>query len=105
LLIEPDLRKRRSRSSALLHLTGVLVHDRIPTANDTAFDALHAAGWSVGDVGGPDGWIVSGHRGEQTIEAHGPTQKKAWAAALEQAEAMPTVIVELKGSKHRSPGI
>jgi hypothetical protein len=62
---------------------------RIATAqaaqgSDSAFNALHAAGYSIGDVGGPGGWIVSGHRGEQTIEAHGETQSKAWTAAVEK---------------------
>jgi hypothetical protein len=65
-----------------------------PTDIDSAFDRLHAAGWSIGDVGGPGGWIVHGRRGERTIEAHGETQGKAWAAAVEQAEPLPTVVVE-----------
>jgi DNA-binding helix-hairpin-helix protein with protein kinase domain len=35
-----------------------------PSASDFAFDTLHAAGWSIGDVGGPGRWIVSGQGGE-----------------------------------------
>jgi hypothetical protein len=65
-----------------------------PTPSDVAFDRLHAAGWSVGDIGGISGWTVFGHRGHQFIDAHGATQSKAWAAAVEQAEALPAVVVE-----------
>jgi hypothetical protein len=65
-----------------------------PTPSDVAFDRLHAAGWSIGDIGGTNGWTVYGHRGQQVIDAHGATQSEAWAAALEQASAVPCAIVE-----------
>ena len=64
-----------------------------PTSSDSAFDALHAAGWSIGDVGRPGGLSVSGHRGDQKIEAHGRTQSEAWRRAFEQAESMPSFVV------------
>jgi hypothetical protein len=62
--------------------------------SDAAFNKLQAAGWSIGDIGGVNGWTVYGHRGEQVIDAQGRTQTEAWAAAVEQAETIPTVIVE-----------
>jgi hypothetical protein len=67
-----------------------------PTPSDATFGALHSAGWSIGDVGGPGGWIVSVHRGDQTIEAHGRTQSEAWSNAVELAGALPAVIVSAK---------
>ena len=70
----------------------------IATQIDRAADALHAAGWSIGDVGGPGGWIVHGSRGDERIEAVGATQAEAWQAAAEQAASTPTIIME------RQPG-
>jgi hypothetical protein len=67
-----------------------------PTATDSAFEHLHAAGWSIGDIGGTNGWTVYGHRGEQIIDVHGRTQTEAWSAAEEQAEALPTLIVKVR---------
>jgi hypothetical protein len=62
--------------------------------SNIAFDTLHRAGWSIGEVGGANGWYVYGHRGEQVIDAAGQTSAEAWQAVLEQAESMPTAIVE-----------
>jgi hypothetical protein len=66
----------------------------IPTTIDRAAEALSAAGWSIGDVGGHGGWIVHGSRGDQQIEAHGATQAEAWQAAIAETESMPSSIVE-----------
>ena len=63
---------------------------------DSACATLHAAGWSIGDIGGPGGWIVHGSRGDARIEAHGATQSEAWAMAQELAQSLPSAIVETK---------
>jgi hypothetical protein len=64
------------------------------TPSDAAFDTLHAAGWSIGDTATESGWVVSGQRGEEEIMASGRTKSEAWAAAVEQAEAMPAIILK-----------
>jgi hypothetical protein len=56
---------------------------------DEAWDRLHRAGWSVGDVVAGETWIVSGgHGGENRIHATGRTQAEAWTRACEQAPAL-----------------
>src|SRR5262245_8789029 len=58
-------------------------------AVDESFALLHAAGWSVGDVGvlTPSGprWLVTGTNGENALHAEGVSQADAWAHAVEQA--------------------
>jgi hypothetical protein len=59
-------------------------------AVDESFARLHRAGWSVGEVRmltveGPR-WSVTGHNGENAIDAHAPSQAEAWHRACEQAE-------------------
>ena len=48
---------------------------------DESFDRLHAAGWSVGDVGvlaaGVVIWSVIGANGESTLRAKGIAQAEA----------------------------
>jgi hypothetical protein len=62
------------------------------TTVDRCHDALHRAGWSVGDAriitaAGP-AWWVSGTNGENRIEASAATQSGAWLQAAEQARAV-----------------
>ena len=63
-----------------------------PRDTDRALAQLHAAGWSVGDIGGftADGeqvWTVSGTKGGRSIVAHASTRAGAWLEALRQAES------------------
>jgi hypothetical protein len=51
-------------------------------------------GWSIGERATAFGWIVSGTNNGHEIHATAATQWEAWAAAQDQAQAMPTVIVE-----------
>jgi hypothetical protein len=58
------------------------------TPVDRSHDALHRAGWPVGDAriitaDGP-AWWVSGTNGENRIEARAATQGEAWLQAVEQ---------------------
>jgi phospholipase/lecithinase/hemolysin len=53
-----------------------------------AFDRLHQAGWSVGDVALAQGWLVTGSNGENQMQASGMTQAEAWRLACEQAMAL-----------------
>jgi hypothetical protein len=55
---------------------------------DESANRLHRAGWSVGELPTPAGWIVSGVNGENVIEARGRTQAEAWWRACEQARAV-----------------
>jgi hypothetical protein len=60
---------------------------------DDCFEALHRAGWSLGEVALklPDGrhvWYVNGTRGENVIRAQHPTQADAWRDAVDQARTM-----------------
>jgi hypothetical protein len=57
-------------------------------AVDESRARLHAAGWSVGDVGTAGGWFVSGTNGENAVGARGLTQAEAWHQACEQAAAV-----------------
>jgi hypothetical protein len=62
------------------------------TTVDHCHDALHRAGWSVGDAriitaAGP-AWSVSGTNSENRIEARAATQSGAWVQAVEQARAL-----------------
>jgi hypothetical protein len=61
---------------------------------DEGITAIRAEGWSIGETGGPGGWIVTGTRGEQEIHAAGATQSAAWAEAVQQAESMPLIVDE-----------
>jgi len=63
------------------------------TTVDHCHDALHSAGWSVGEVrittaSGVPSWLVSGTNGENRIEAREATQSEAWLQAVEQARAL-----------------
>jgi len=49
---------------------------------------LHAAGWSVGEVGTAGGWFVSGTNGQNRLGARGRSQAEAWHRACEQAAAV-----------------
>ena len=40
---------------------------------DELLDRLRRAGWSVGHVGGPAGWHVTGSNGENALDARGGT--------------------------------
>jgi hypothetical protein len=62
----------------------------VPTypAVDESRARLHAGGWSVGEVGTADGWLVSGTNGENAVSARGQTQAEAWHRACEQAAAV-----------------
>jgi hypothetical protein len=55
---------------------------------DDSFARLHAAGWSIGDVGTVANWLVTGTNGENVIRAEGQTQAEAWHRACQQAEAV-----------------
>jgi hypothetical protein len=59
----------------------------VPTYDtvDESCARLHAAGWSVGDVGTAGGWFVSGTNGQNGLKAGGRTQAEAWHRAGEQA--------------------
>jgi hypothetical protein len=58
---------------------------------DQSFARLHRAGWSVGDARTLTAvglaWLITGHNGENAIEARAPSQAEAWHRACEQAEA------------------
>jgi hypothetical protein len=54
---------------------------------DESFARLHQAGWSIGEIGGSEVWIVSGSNGENRIYAEGRSQSEAWYRATLQAEA------------------
>jgi hypothetical protein len=60
---------------------------RYPTV-DEAFARLHRAGWSIGEMAGTTGWMVTGRNGENAILARGASQAEAWHRAIEQAEAV-----------------
>jgi hypothetical protein len=62
----------------------------VPTyaAVDESRARLHAAGWSVGEVGTGGGWFVSGTKGENALKAAGRTQAEAWWRACQQAAAV-----------------
>ena len=61
-------------------------------STDDAYHRLHAAGWSVGDVGFLDNgdrvWMVYAHRGEQKIAARANSQRDAWVRASMMAANM-----------------
>lgn len=58
---------------------------------DACFEALHRAGWSIGDSAyldpstGLQIWQVLGTNGEDAIDAQVPTQVESWRLAVEQA--------------------
>jgi hypothetical protein len=64
------------------------------SAVKAAFESLHVDGWSLCETATADGWIITGRRGEDEIHVGGRTLSEAWAAAVAQADAMPTAIVE-----------
>jgi hypothetical protein len=49
---------------------------------------LHAGGCSVDEVAAGDSWTVTGHKGENVIDASGETCAEAWGLAGEQARAV-----------------
>jgi hypothetical protein len=55
---------------------------------DECRDRLHRAGWSIGEAGGANAWLVTGANGENMIFAEGETQAEAWYRATLQAEAV-----------------
>jgi hypothetical protein len=55
---------------------------------DESLSRLRRAGWSVSETATAGAWIVSGHNGENMINARGKTQAEAWHRAVEQAEAV-----------------
>ncbi|SRR5579883_1108710 len=55
---------------------------------DESFARLHPAGWSIGETGGADVWLVLGSNGENIICAKGRTQTEAWYRATLQAQAV-----------------
>jgi hypothetical protein len=59
---------------------------------DRCHDALHLAGWSVGDAGiiTPRGlaWLVTCTRGKHMIQTTALMQAEAWQLAVEQSEAL-----------------
>ena len=55
---------------------------------DESLDRLRRAGWSVGDVGTAEVWLVTGTNGENVVHALGRTQAEAWWRACEQARAV-----------------
>jgi hypothetical protein len=76
------------------------------TTSTTAWNKLHAAGWSVGDTAfvteaGTLIWLVSGVDGEDVIRAEGPTQAAAWRTACDQARA----VGMLKRWRVSQPGV
>jgi hypothetical protein len=70
---------------------------------DEAFDRLHHAGWSVGDVVSGGTWIVSGHNGENAIDARARTQAEAWRGACEQAAAVGMLAPPRPGDDDHEP--
>jgi hypothetical protein len=65
---------------------------------DDSFDRLHRAGWSIGEAGGSDVWLVTGTNGENMIFAEGKTQAEAWYRATLQAEAVGMLAPTRAGS-------
>ncbi len=55
---------------------------------DTSFTRLHLAGWTVGETGTAEGWIVDGAKRENRFVAFGKTQAEAWAKAWQEAETL-----------------
>ena len=67
------------------------MHDD-PNPVDEAYEALHAAGWSVGDsalhtTSGVLRWLVVCTKGDRRIEGRGATRAEDWRSALYQAES------------------
>jgi hypothetical protein len=58
---------------------------------DICAERLRRAGWSVGDVGTASGWLVTGTRGEATIQAPDPTLLETWRRVRDQAAAAGTI--------------
>ncbi len=56
---------------------------------DESAALLKRSGWTAGDIGtAGGGWLVSGHNGENRIEARGHSQAEAWWLAAEQARGL-----------------
>jgi hypothetical protein len=55
---------------------------------DEYFRRLSAAGWSVGETGTASGWVGSGAKGKNVIEAREASLGEAWSHACRQAEAL-----------------
>jgi hypothetical protein len=53
---------------------------------DTLYDALHEAGWSIGDIGTDRGFLVTGTNSGSRIHATGKTLLEAWKVAYNLAE-------------------
>ena len=69
-----------------------MVTSTAPFSTDGAYQRLHSAGWSVGDVcfleSGWRVWTVFCHRGEQQIVAQAASQLDAWVRASMMAASM-----------------
>ena len=59
---------------------------------DEAQKALHAAGWSVGDVcfrfDNKPQWLVYVHRGDKSVVANAPRQADAWQEAVRLVQGL-----------------
>ena len=70
-----------------------MVDAATPLSTDDAYQRLHLAGWSVGDVCFLENdrrmWMVYAHRGEQKIVAKAPSQSDAWCRASAMADETP----------------
>jgi hypothetical protein len=60
---------------------------REPAPIDQAFDELHRAGWSVGEIGSRAGWLAYARKGRVRLFARADAQTEAWQEVLEQARA------------------
>jgi hypothetical protein len=58
-----------------------------PSVDDSR-DRLHRGGWSIGESGGADVWLVTGTNGKNAIRTEGRSQAEAWHRAVLQAEAI-----------------
>jgi hypothetical protein len=63
----------------------------VPSVDDS-YMRLHLAGWSLADSAILSSarlvWLVTGKRGEYTIEALGTTKAEAWHQACQQAQGL-----------------
>jgi hypothetical protein len=55
---------------------------------EEARDRLNRAGWSIGDTGAENTWVVTGSNRTYSVSATGSTQEGAWRGACEQARGL-----------------
>jgi hypothetical protein len=59
-----------------------------PADIEACHERLHRSGWSIGEVGTSQEWVVTGTNGENVIRACGATLADAYRQACEDAAAV-----------------